>query len=51
MQKSNVLFQVCVAQILRALQVLGSTPKLQAITLRLMTSLWEKQVAKYNENH
>ncbi|XP_048359670.1 focadhesin isoform X2 [Sphaerodactylus townsendi] len=41
--------KVCVAQILRALQVLGSTPKLQAITLRLMTSLWEKQDRVYPE--
>ncbi|XP_054843090.1 focadhesin [Eublepharis macularius] len=41
--------KVCVAQILRALQVLGSTPKLQAVTLRLMTSLWEKQDRIYPE--
>ncbi|XP_061486839.1 focadhesin [Rhineura floridana] len=41
--------KVCVAQILRALQVLGSTPKLQAVTLRLMTSLWEKQDRVYPE--
>ncbi|XP_060093204.1 focadhesin [Heteronotia binoei] len=41
--------KVCIAQILRALQVLGSTPKLQAITLRLMTSLWEKQDRVYPE--
>uniref|UniRef100_A0A6J0TC71 Focadhesin isoform X1 n=2 Tax=Pogona vitticeps TaxID=103695 RepID=A0A6J0TC71_9SAUR len=41
--------KVCVAQILRVLQVLGSTPKLQAVTLRLMTSLWEKQDRVYPE--
>uniref|UniRef100_A0A803SR82 Focadhesin n=1 Tax=Anolis carolinensis TaxID=28377 RepID=A0A803SR82_ANOCA len=41
--------KVCVAQILRALQVLGSTPTLQAVTLRLMTSLWEKQDRVYPE--
>ncbi|KAH0628348.1 hypothetical protein JD844_009370, partial [Phrynosoma platyrhinos] len=41
--------KVCVAQILRALQVLGSTPKLQPVTLRLMTSLWEKQDRVYPE--
>ncbi|XP_029462772.1 focadhesin [Rhinatrema bivittatum] len=41
--------KVCVAQILRAIQILGSTPKLRAITLRLMTSLWEKQDRVYPE--
>uniref|UniRef100_A0A8D0LCD1 Focadhesin n=1 Tax=Sphenodon punctatus TaxID=8508 RepID=A0A8D0LCD1_SPHPU len=41
--------KVCVAQILRAIHVLGSTPKLQAITLRLMTLLWEKQDRVYPE--
>ncbi|XP_039212993.1 focadhesin isoform X1 [Crotalus tigris] len=41
--------KVCVAQILRVLQVLGNTPKLQAVTLRLMTCLWEKQDRVYPE--
>nr|XP_033775395.1 focadhesin isoform X2 [Geotrypetes seraphini] len=41
--------KVCVAQILRAIQILGSTPKLRAIALRLMTSLWEKQDRVYSE--
>uniref|UniRef100_A0A670K9E5 Focadhesin n=1 Tax=Podarcis muralis TaxID=64176 RepID=A0A670K9E5_PODMU len=41
--------KVCVAQILRALQVLGNTPELQAVALRLMTSLWEKQDRVYPE--
>uniref|UniRef100_A0A8C4XNL7 Focadhesin n=1 Tax=Falco tinnunculus TaxID=100819 RepID=A0A8C4XNL7_FALTI len=41
--------KVCVAQILRAIYMLGSTPKLRAITLRLMTSLWERQDRIYPE--
>uniref|UniRef100_A0A674K139 Focadhesin n=2 Tax=Terrapene triunguis TaxID=2587831 RepID=A0A674K139_9SAUR len=41
--------KVCIAQILRLIQVLGSTPKLRPITLRLMTSLWEKQDRVYPE--
>nr|XP_009675312.1 PREDICTED: focadhesin [Struthio camelus australis] len=41
--------KVCVAQILRVIQMLGSTPKLRAITLRLMTSLWERQDRIYPE--
>ncbi|XP_074788396.1 focadhesin isoform X2 [Athene noctua] len=41
--------KVCVAQILCAIQMLGSAPKLQAITLRLMTSLWERQDRIYPE--
>uniref|UniRef100_A0A8C8BKC3 Focadhesin n=1 Tax=Otus sunia TaxID=257818 RepID=A0A8C8BKC3_9STRI len=41
--------KVCVSQILCAIQMLGSTPKLQAITLRLMTSLWERQDRIYPE--
>uniref|UniRef100_A0A8C5LP43 Focadhesin n=1 Tax=Leptobrachium leishanense TaxID=445787 RepID=A0A8C5LP43_9ANUR len=41
--------KVCVPQILRALHMLGSTSKLQPITLRLMTSLWEKQDRVYSE--
>ncbi|XP_050768878.1 focadhesin [Gymnogyps californianus] len=41
--------KVCVAQILRAIHMLGSTPKLRAITLRLMTSLWERQDRIYPE--
>ncbi|XP_071588266.1 focadhesin isoform X2 [Heliangelus exortis] len=41
--------KVCVAQILRAIHMLGSTPKLRAIALRLMTSLWERQDRIYPE--
>ncbi|EMP34040.1 hypothetical protein UY3_08786 [Chelonia mydas] len=41
--------KVCIAQILHVIQVLGSTPKLRPITLRLMTSLWEKQDRVYPE--
>ncbi|XP_051498535.1 focadhesin [Apus apus] len=41
--------KVCVAQILRAIHMLWSTPKLRAITLRLMTSLWERQDRIYPE--
>ncbi|NXB09746.1 FOCAD protein, partial [Cnemophilus loriae] len=41
--------KVCVAQILRAIHMLGSTPKLRAIASRLMTSLWERQDRIYPE--
>ncbi|XP_053558634.1 LOW QUALITY PROTEIN: focadhesin [Bombina bombina] len=41
--------KVCVPQILRALQMLGRTSKLQPICLRLMTSLWQKQDRVYPE--
>ncbi|XP_053909823.1 focadhesin isoform X1 [Cuculus canorus] len=41
--------KVCVAQILHAIHMLGSTPKLRAIALRLMTSLWERQDRIYPE--
>lgn len=41
--------KVCVAQILRAIHMLGSTPKLRAIAARLMTSLWERQDRIYPE--
>ncbi|XP_067409252.1 focadhesin isoform X2 [Emydura macquarii macquarii] len=41
--------KVCIAQILHVIQVLGSTPKLRPVTLRLMTSLWEKQDRVYPE--
>nr|XP_009940730.1 PREDICTED: focadhesin [Opisthocomus hoazin] len=41
--------KVCVAQILRAIHMLGSTPKLRAVTLRMMTSLWERQDRIYPE--
>ncbi|MBN3306161.1 FOCAD protein, partial [Amia calva] len=34
-------------QILQALQMLGSAPKLRAVVMRLMTSLWEKQDRVY----
>ncbi|KAM7023536.1 focadhesin [Acridotheres tristis] len=41
--------KVCVSQILRAIHMLGSTPKLRAIASRLMTSLWERQDRIYPE--
>ncbi|NXW86820.1 FOCAD protein, partial [Alopecoenas beccarii] len=41
--------KVCVAQILRVIHMLGSTPKLRAIALRLMASLWERQDRIYPE--
>uniref|UniRef100_A0A8D2N6V5 Focadhesin n=1 Tax=Zonotrichia albicollis TaxID=44394 RepID=A0A8D2N6V5_ZONAL len=41
--------KVCVAQILRAIHMLGSTAKLRAIASRLMTSLWERQDRIYPE--
>ncbi|XP_069330347.1 focadhesin isoform X3 [Eulemur rufifrons] len=41
--------QVCVGQILRVIQLLGTTPQLRAVTLRLLTSLWEKQDRVYPE--
>ncbi|NXF86617.1 FOCAD protein, partial [Eubucco bourcierii] len=41
--------KVCVAQILRTIHTLGSVPKLRAIALRLMTSLWERQDRIYPE--
>ncbi|XP_008843747.1 focadhesin isoform X2 [Nannospalax galili] len=41
--------KVCIGQILRVIQLLGTTPQLRAITLRLLTSLWEKQDRVYPE--
>ncbi|KAM5300200.1 focadhesin isoform 3-T3 [Ctenodactylus gundi] len=41
--------QVCIGQILRVIQLLGTTPQLKAITLRLLTCLWEKQDRVYPE--
>ncbi|NXB71749.1 FOCAD protein, partial [Donacobius atricapilla] len=41
--------KICVAQILRAIYMLGSTPKLRAVASRLMTSLWERQDRIYPE--
>ncbi|KAM6183133.1 focadhesin isoform 3-T3 [Erethizon dorsatum] len=41
--------QVCIGQILRVIQMLGTTPQLRAVTLRLLTSLWEKQDRVYPE--
>ncbi|XP_052032693.1 focadhesin [Apodemus sylvaticus] len=41
--------KVCIGQILRVIQLLGTTPRLRAITLRLLTSLWEKQDRVYPE--
>ncbi|KAF3814232.1 hypothetical protein GH733_018331, partial [Mirounga leonina] len=40
---------VCIGQILRVIQLLGTTPQLRAVTLRLLTSLWEKQDRVYPE--
>ncbi|KAG5845485.1 hypothetical protein ANANG_G00139630 [Anguilla anguilla] len=39
----------CVPQVLQVLQVLGSSPKMRAVGLRLMTSLWVKQDRVYPE--
>ncbi|KAM5300198.1 focadhesin isoform 1-T1 [Ctenodactylus gundi] len=41
--------KVCIGQILRVIQLLGTTPQLKAITLRLLTCLWEKQDRVYPE--
>ncbi|KAM8804142.1 focadhesin isoform 1-T1 [Rhynchonycteris naso] len=41
--------KVCIGQILRVIQLLGATPQLRAVTLRLLTSLWEKQDRVYPE--
>uniref|UniRef100_A0A667IJQ2 Focadhesin n=1 Tax=Lynx canadensis TaxID=61383 RepID=A0A667IJQ2_LYNCA len=41
--------QVCIGQILRVIQLLGTTPHLRAVTVRLLTSLWEKQDRVYPE--
>ncbi|XP_045145044.1 focadhesin isoform X2 [Echinops telfairi] len=41
--------KVCVGQILRVIQLLGTTQQLRAVTLRLLTSLWEKQDRVYPE--
>ncbi|KAK2510001.1 hypothetical protein MC885_019365, partial [Smutsia gigantea] len=41
--------KVCIGQILRAIQLLGTAPQLRAVTLRLLTSLWEKQDRVYPE--
>ncbi|XP_034358935.1 focadhesin isoform X3 [Arvicanthis niloticus] len=41
--------KVCIGQILRVIQLLGTTPRLRAVTLRLLTSLWEKQDRVYPE--
>ncbi|KAM9329744.1 focadhesin [Gastrophryne carolinensis] len=41
--------KVCVSQILRSLNMVANTPKLQPIALRLVTSLWEKQDRVYPE--
>ncbi|KAI1888309.1 hypothetical protein AGOR_G00183690, partial [Albula goreensis] len=39
----------CVPQVLQVLQVLGSSPKLRAVVLRIMTSLWVRQDRVYPE--
>ncbi|XP_059498906.1 focadhesin isoform X2 [Stegostoma tigrinum] len=41
--------KVCVAQIIRALHMLWKTTRLKAISLRLMTILWENQDRVYPE--
>lgn len=46
---SLAVHKVCVGQILRIIQLLGTTPQLRAVTLRLLTSLWEKQDRVYPE--
>ncbi|XP_048826033.1 focadhesin [Brienomyrus brachyistius] len=37
----------CVPQLLQAMQMLSSAPKLRAVALRLMTAFWEKQDRVY----
>ncbi|XP_066536485.1 focadhesin isoform X2 [Hoplias malabaricus] len=37
----------CIPQVLHVLQTLGSSPKLRAVTLRLLTALWKKQDRVY----
>uniref|UniRef100_A0A6Q2ZP48 DUF3730 domain-containing protein n=1 Tax=Esox lucius TaxID=8010 RepID=A0A6Q2ZP48_ESOLU len=39
--------KLCVPQVLHTLQMLGSAPRLRAVSLRLMTALWEKQDRVY----
>uniref|UniRef100_A0A8C9QX52 Focadhesin n=1 Tax=Scleropages formosus TaxID=113540 RepID=A0A8C9QX52_SCLFO len=39
----------CVPQVLQTLQMLGSSPKLQAVALRLMSALWQRQDRVYPE--
>ncbi|KAF6327318.1 focadhesin [Rhinolophus ferrumequinum] len=41
--------KVCIGQILRVIQLLRTTPQLKAVSLRLLTSLWEKQDRIYPE--
>uniref|UniRef100_A0A667XPB0 Focadhesin n=1 Tax=Myripristis murdjan TaxID=586833 RepID=A0A667XPB0_9TELE len=41
--------KLCVPQVLQTLQMLGSAPKLKAVAMRLMTTLWKKQDRVYPE--
>ncbi|XP_023571604.1 focadhesin isoform X2 [Octodon degus] len=41
--------KVCIGQILRVIQLLGTSPQLRAVTVRLLTALWEKQDRVYPE--
>lgn len=37
-------FQLCVPMVLQTLHMLASAPRLRAVAMRLMTTLWKKQV-------
>ncbi|KAL0970352.1 hypothetical protein UPYG_G00240840 [Umbra pygmaea] len=39
--------KLCVPQVLHTIQMFGSAPRLRAVSLRLMTALWEKQDRVY----
>lgn len=39
-----LLLQLCVPLVLQTLHMLASAPKLRAVAMRLMTTLWKKQV-------
>uniref|UniRef100_UPI003AB0ACCF focadhesin n=1 Tax=Centroberyx gerrardi TaxID=166262 RepID=UPI003AB0ACCF len=41
--------KLCVPQVLQTLQMLASAPKLKAVAMRLMTTLWKKQDRVYPE--
>ncbi|XP_034532394.1 focadhesin [Notolabrus celidotus] len=41
--------KLCVPMVLQTLHMLASTPKLRAVAMRLMTTLWKKQDRVYSE--
>uniref|UniRef100_A0A8B9KCG5 Focadhesin n=1 Tax=Astyanax mexicanus TaxID=7994 RepID=A0A8B9KCG5_ASTMX len=43
----NTHLTFCIPQVLHVLQALASSPKLRAVALRLLTSLWQKQDRVY----